>query len=377
MNLLILGAGVIQQPIIRECKSLGHTTIVADYDPAAPGLADADKKLIISTNDTEALLEAANELAIDGIITTSDYPVRSVARIACELGLPGLSERCAEICTDKYLQRRVLGDAGLRVPHHVLITPHDMVPASWCFPVIVKPVDSSASRGVRRVDSADELYDAVKYAMSFSRSSCVIVEEFLKGNEFSVEVLVQHGAAHIIAITQKSTSGDEGRYFVEEQHIVPAEISQHDEVAIRETVSQALIAVGMDNCASHTEVMMTATGPVIIEIAARLGGDFITSDLVPLATGVDMMQNLIRISLGEQIDAIPRHRKFAGIHFITPENYDRACAKHSLLQNDPRLIRLERGKMTDNRKLQSSLDRLGYWIACADSRTELHDALSI
>jgi biotin carboxylase len=377
MKLLILGAGAIQQPIIRECKSLGHIAIVADYDPAAPGLADADKKLIISTNDTEALLEAANELAIDGVITTSDYPVRSVARIACELGLPGLSERCAEICTDKYLQRRVLGDAGLRVPHHLLITPQDTVPASWCFPVIVKPVDSSASRGVQRVDGADELYDAVKYAKSFSRSGCVIVEEFLKGYEFSVEVLVQHGAAHIIAITQKSTSGDEGRYFVEEQHIVPAEISQDDENAIRETVSQALIAVRMDNCASHTEVMMTAAGPVIIEIAARLGGDFITSDLVPLATGVDMMQNLIRISLGETIDPKPRHNKFAGIHFITPENYDLACAKHSLLRNDPRLKRFERDKMTGNRKLQSSLDRLGYWIVCADSRHELQDALSI
>jgi len=225
-NLLILGASEIHLPVIQECRRMGHRAIVADIDPLAPGLTIADVALVVSTNDVDAILAAARAHAIDGILTTSDYPVRTVARVCRELSLHGLSEASAAICTDKYLQRKLIRSHGLLCPGFELIESPEGLPTAerLAFPMIVKPVDSSASRGVSRVENRSELDAAYEMARSYSRDAKVIVEEFIAGPEFSIEVLVQHSVAHIVAITEKATNGECGRFFVETRHIVPAQL---------------------------------------------------------------------------------------------------------------------------------------------------------
>ena len=373
-SLFILGASEIQVPVIRECKRLGHRAVVADYNADAPGMRIADVSLAISTNDISAILAAAQQYAIDGILTTSDYPVRTVARVCRELGLHGLPEDAATISTDKYLQRELLRSNGFCCPRFFRIAQPEalsLVPAHVPFPMIIKPVDSSASRGVSRVDDLSRLDAAYTLARSFSRNGSVIAEEFVSGREFSVEVLIQNSRVEIIAITEKSTGGDGYLFFVEEQHIVPASVTEIEANAIRDTVRRAVIAAGLNDCASHTEVKLSSSGPVIIEIAARLGGDFITSDLVPLATGVSMLENVLRIALGEEIKTRQQWSRFAGIRFVTPETHERAKSHFELICNDPRVCGLEMHEKPDGATLRSSLDRLGHCIAVGNTRQEL------
>jgi carbamoyl-phosphate synthase large subunit len=378
-KLLILGASAIQVPIIVKAKELGFLTLVVDFNPEAPGMALADKAVLLSTNDIPGVVNLAMAEKIDGILTTSDFPVRTVAAVGEALSLPVLSPRAAEICTDKYLQRELLAKAGLPCPRFLKLEAGAALTeaSSLVFPVIVKPVDSSASRGVQKVRDRSALPDAVAFARSYSRSGAVIVEEFVHGREFSVEVLIQDGAVHIPAITEKTTSGSGESFFVEVQHVIQANLTAKERAAILGTVETAVLAAGLDHCASHTEVMLTAQGVVIIEIAARLGGDFITSDLVPLATGVDMGRNVIRMALGEPLEPQPLWSRFSGIQFITPDLHPTSSTYLESIQGDHRVVRWERDALPGGPELRSSLDRSGYLIAVADSRESLSEILDM
>jgi carbamoyl-phosphate synthase large subunit len=372
-RILLLGASEIQLPSILKAKELGHTVLVADFNPEAPGLACADIPLHISTNDTEAVLAAARKYQIDGIATTSDFPVRTIAAVGAKLGLCVLSEEAAKICTDKYLQRERMVATGLPTPWFFRLEADAEINSaevrSW--PAIVKPVDSSASRGVSRIDTETEYESAVALARKNSRCGAIIVEEYICGREFSVEVLCRDGLAHIIAVTAKTTVGEDGRFFVETRHVIPADIPAEDEAEIRFAVCRAVSACGLNNSAAHAEVKLSPRGPILIEMAARLGGDYITSDLVPLATGVDMVKAVLEIALGKSISTVQSVGRFAGIQFITPQNYEAAAVQIRKLASDRRLIRSQILPKPEHAVLQSSMDRLGYWIVAAETRQEL------
>lgn len=372
-KLLILGAGQMQVPIIALAKQLGHTTIVADFDPSAPGFKYADVKSTISTIDKDAVFELAKSEQVNGILTTSDYPVRVVAYVGEKLGLPAMTQQVAEACTNKYQQRLLFRNNGINTPFFVQSDANSDLSSLNEFPYIVKPVDSSASRGVERVNTTEQLNEAVKTACGMSRSGNAIVESFIGGKEFSVETLTQKGITHIIQITEKQTRGEEQGYFVEDTHIEPARISDEEAEAIRKEVLRATKAVGVDNCPTHTEIKLWNGKPYIIEMACRLGGDYITSDLVPLSTGISMMENLIRLSLGEAIDIEPKFHRWSCVQFLNEENYYR-CQDY-MVSGDSRIKRYEIGEY-NNSVIKSSLDRLGYIILQAESRAEIEEVLT-
>jgi carbamoyl-phosphate synthase large subunit len=378
-RILLLGASEIQVPAIEAARRRGLHVLVADYDPLAPGLALADTPLVVSTNDVAAILSAAREHRIRGIATTSDFPVRTVAEVGVALGLPALSPLSARICTDKFLQREALAAAGLPVPWFLRIAggvdPSGLELPSW--PAIVKPVDSSASRGVSRVDDPGELAPALEEARTNSRSGDAIVEEFLEGPEFSVEVLCHGGTIDVVAITAKTTAGHSGRFFVETRHVIPAPLEPQQAESIRGMVRSAVAACGLDHSAAHAEVKLTHRGPILIEMAARLGGDFITSDLVPLSTGVDMVGSVLDIAMGREPDCVRGNQRFAGIQFVTPENHQPADQRIRRLGNDPRMVRFRISPPSPGAALRSSMDRLGHWICVASSREELLDLLDL
>lgn len=372
-KLLILGAGQMQVPIIALAKQLGHTTIVADFDPSAPGFKYADVKSTISTIDKDAVFELAKSEQVNGILTTSDYPVRVVAYVGEKLGLPAMTQQVAEACTNKYQQRLLFRNNGINTPFFVQSDANSDLSSLNEFPYIVKPVDSSASRGVERVNTTEQLNEAVKTACGMSRSGNAIVESFIGGKEFSVETLTQKGITHIIQITEKQTRGEEQGYFVEDTHIEPARISDEEAEAIRKEVLRATKAVGVDNCPTHTEIKLWNGKPYIIEMACRLGGDYITSDLVPLSTGISMMENLIRLSLGEAIDIEPKFHRWSCVQFLNEENYYR-CQDY-MVSGDSRIKRCEIGEY-NNSVIKSSLDRLGYIIFQAESRADIEEVLT-
>ncbi|MBQ7843249.1 MAG: hypothetical protein IJ340_07555, partial [Odoribacter sp.] len=168
-RLLILGAGVMQLPIIQKARQLGLYTIVADYDPEAVGFKDADKRAIISSTDCDGILKLAREENIDGILTTSDAPVNVVAFVGQRMGLSVMSAEVARVCTNKYLQRELFSKKDIHTPFFRLCDHTTDLNDLNDFPYIVKPVDSSASRGVQKVNNRQMLEEAFEKAFEYSR----------------------------------------------------------------------------------------------------------------------------------------------------------------------------------------------------------------
>jgi carbamoyl-phosphate synthase large subunit len=372
-SIMVLGAGEAQIPIIQKCMELNLFTIVVDFDQNAVGFKFASKKLLISTNDYKEVLKAAIEYGIDGIITTSDYPVRVIAYVCEKLGLKGLSVKAAEICTNKYLLRKCLKENNILSPVFLKISNIEELKQEkhrLNFPLIIKPVDSSASRGVKKLINEAELETSYFEAKSHSKCGDVVIEDFIEGPEYSIEVLCYREKIHVLAFTEKTTSGFENAFFVEDRHIIPAKVTEEDEKQISLTIIDAIKKIGLDNCAVHTEIKLTANGPVIIEVGARLGGDYISSDLVPLSTGINMHEQAINICLNNEIDVKPSKLKYAGVQFINSDNYKAASVHLGKIKTKPGFVRSEQ-KDFKKISLKSSLDRLGHYICIGETREEL------
>jgi carbamoyl-phosphate synthase large subunit len=368
-KVLVLGASEMQLPIIMRAKELGCYVIVADYNPNASGFQYADEKLFVSTNEVSVLLKHSKEKKIDGVLTTSDFPVNSVAYISKEMGLNAMSIEVADICTNKYKQRQILKKNNINVPFFKLCECIEDLNDLIHFPYIVKPIDSSASRGVKMVTDKSMLQKAYEDALNFSQRKKVIVEEFIDGREFSVETLTQNRQTYIINITEKLTRGKNIGYFVEDTHIEPADISLLEKDLICNVVLNSVASIGLNNCPSHTEVKLNDKGCFVIEIACRLGGDYITSDLVPLSTGIDMLENLIKLSLGLKVDIKPKINKCSAVQFLNTDNYNK-CSEF-VQSNHPSMRRYEI-KPFRNEYIKSSLDRLGYVILQTDTRKDMN-----
>ena len=362
----------MQIPVIQKVNDLGYESIALDYDAQAVGFEYASSHYVVSSTDAEKVLDVARIENADALLTTSDYPVNVVAKVSKILGLPAMSPEVANICTNKYLQRKLFSENCINAPKFYLVSDDVNLDSFKEYPYIVKPVDSSASRGVKKVEFETELKEAIEEAKSYSRTGQVLIEQFIGGKEFSVETLTQNNETTVVNITEKLVIGEEYGYFVEDTHIEPARISSGEWSMIEDEVCKALSLIKANNCPSHTEVKVWNGKAYIIEMACRLGGDYITSDLVPLSTGVDMLANLIKLSVGEPIDREKKIKKVSSVQFLNPSNYDRC--KEFIASGNCHIKRSE-VRPYSNHRIENSLDRLGYVILQTDDYQTLEDIL--
>lgn len=321
-KLMILGASILQVPAIEKAKSMGLEVIVVDMNPDAVGFKiPGILKEVISTIDTPAILEAAKRHQIDGIMTlASDMPMQSVAVVCHELGLVGISEDTALKATNKAFMRDALKEANVPIPLYFRVKGKEEFKQAvenvhaFGYKCIVKPADNSGSRGVDLLNENTDIDKAYDYTAQFSRSGEIVVEEYMEGPEVSVETIAFDGSVHVIQITDKLTTG--APYFVEMGHSQPSQLNEDVRKSISEIAIAANKAIGITNGPSHTEIKVTKDGPKIIELGARLGGDCITTHLVPLSTGVDMVENTIRIAIGEKPDLSPKWNKGSAIRYF-------------------------------------------------------------
>ena len=323
-SIFILGGSRLQIPAIKKAKEKGLYVYVLDYDPEAVGIQYADKFLEISTIDKDAVYQAALEYQPDYIITsTSDMPVRTVSWVNEKLGKPSDISYSGAICaTDKVAMRNRMREHGVPIPeYHEVWNIKEFLNVSKTMPerYIIKPVDNAASRGVVLVDKSKNpnLEEIYTYTMQYSRSGGALVEEFMTGPEVSVESYTINGEPHIITITDKIVT--ELPFFVELRHTEPSRLTPEQQDDIRKVADAAIRAIGMQNGPNHTEIKVTPTGAKIVEIAARLGGDFITSRLVPLSTGVDMIECSFATLLGEKVQLENTLARGSAIRFIQGE----------------------------------------------------------
>lgn len=305
-TIMILGASILQLPAIEKAVEMGLKVVALDMNPNAVGFrVPGIIKEVISTIDIEAAIEAAKKHKIDGVMTlATDMPMRTVAAVAKECGLIGVSEETAIKATDKSIMREALREANVPIPKFFRVTNKEefkTAVSSIEGSFMVKPSDSSGSRGILKVEDRTDIDSAYKYSKQFSHNGILVVEECMVGPEVSVETLTIDGTVHVIQITDKITTG--APHFVEMGHTQPTRLGVGDE--IKNVAIAANKAIGIENGPSHTEIIVTKDGPKIVEIGARLGGDCITTHLVPLSTGVNMVEACIRIALGEKPDITP------------------------------------------------------------------------
>ena len=315
-RLMIIGASILQLPAIVKAKELGYYVAVADFNPNAIGIPYADEYYNVSTIDEEGVYQAAKAFGAEGVMTlATDMPMRSVAYTCKKLGLTGISYDTAVKATDKGEMIKAFEAAGVEHPWYYIIEDNTKpLPAGITYPCITKPTDNAGSRGVMLVNSREELEAALAYSSENGRSGTVIVEEYMVGPEVSVEIIVWQGVPHVLQITDKLTTG--APHFVEMGHSQPSRLPVVDQEKIKDLACRAVKAVGIDNGPAHVEIMLTKEGPKMVELGARMGGDCITTHLVPLSTGVDMIKATMDICLGQTPDIAPKFQKGSAIRFF-------------------------------------------------------------
>ena len=370
-KLLIIGASILQLPAIKKAKEMGFYVGVVDYNPNAVGIPFADEFFCVSTIDVEGVTKTAEAFAPNGIMTlATDMPMRSIAAACEKLGLPGISRDTALKSTDKGEMIKCFEAKGVEHPWYFILPSKaelGKISEKITYPCITKPTDNSGSRGVMLVHSEKELLDAVSYSAENGRSGGVIVEEYMTGPEVSVEIVVAKGVPHVLQVTDKLTTG--APHFVEMGHSQPSRLTPSDLDKIRDLACRAVLAVGIENGPAHVEIILTENGPKMVELGARMGGDCITTHLVPLSTGIDMIEATIRISCGEDPDITPKFKKGSAIRFL-----DVPCGTIAAIDgvdeaqkiNGVREISFTKGVGDTVGEIGSSTDRVGFVIAQAE-----------
>lgn len=373
---MILGASILQLPAIEMAKEMGLKVIAVDMNPNAIGFeVSGIIKEVISTIDTPAILDAARHYQIDGIITlASDMPMQSVATVCHNMGLVGISEDTALKATNKAYMRDALKAENVPIPLYYRVKDKVSFLAAVKkiqaegYSCIVKPADNSGSRGVNLLQGHSDLNAAYDYSVHFSRGGEIMVEEYMDGPEVSVETLAIDGRVHVIQITDKLTTG--APYFVEMGHSQPSQLSSDTQRRIKEIAIAANKAIGIKNGPSHTEIKITKNGPKIVELGARLGGDCITTHLVPLSTGINMVECSIRIALGELPDLKPKWNKGSAIRYLeTGEGYVTDIRGIEKAESVPgvKQVSIVHGIGEQVGEIRSSVDRIGFVIAQSES----------
>lgn len=378
-RLLIIGASILQLPAIKKAKELGHYVAVADFNPNAVGIPYADEFYNASTIDIEAICKVAEEFKPDGIMTlATDMPMRSIAAATLRLGLPGISMDTAVKSTDKGEMIKAFKEHGVESPWFYIIENVSKLNAllpQLSYPCILKPTDNAGSRGVMLVESVEELLEAYQYSVSQSRGGLVILEEYMTGPEVSVEVMVVDGEPHVLQVTDKLTTGSP--YFVEMGHNQPSMLPAEDVEKIKDLACRAVKSVGINCGPSHVEIKLTPDGPKMVELGARMGGDCITTHLVPLSTGIDMIKATIDVSLGLKPDIAPTQQKGSAIRF-----FDASCGVISAIEGVEEALAIDgvqeisftKSVGDEVTEIHSSLDRCGFVIAQCDSAEEAIEA---
>lgn len=326
-KLLVLAAGLLQIPVIKKAREMGVYVIAVDDDPNAPGMGLADKAIVPGgLMDEEKLVAIAKEEQIDGVIhPCSEVAMNVMGRINDEMHLSGISKEMAIRATNKHLMREAFEKYGAPSPKSILTKDEEDAWQIFCNQfytnAILKPSRNSGSRGIAKVEKgiAKEAFIALyRRALDESRDHSVLIEQFIEGPEFSVEVIVWKGEPHVLAITDKKTT--ESPYFVELGHNQPSVFPEDIQQKLKDGAIAGIKALGLSNCAAHCELKVQDGEAYLMEIGARMGGDFISTELTHLSSGIDMVAATINVVLGIEPNLTPTEQKHGVcIRYFTPK----------------------------------------------------------
>lgn len=368
-KLAVIGASCFQEPLISKAKDMGLETHVFAWATDDVGEKIADYFYPISITEKTLILDKCREIEIDGICTiASDLATITVSYVAEHMGLAGNTIETSLVSTNKHeMRKRFKMNNDPSPESRMVASASELNIDELKYPLIIKPVDRSGSRGIYKVQKVEELNMAIEKAKEQSFQNKVLVEEYVEGKEYSVEYISFEGRHIFLAMTEKYTSGAPS--FIETGHIEPSEADTNLLKQVKKVVEHALNSLGITIGASHAELKIDDQGNInIIEIGARMGGDFIGSHLVPLSTGNDFLKLVIKCALGEQPIVINQNTtKIAAVKFAFNDTDCNDIEKFTD-QYAEKTVKYEITKGRDT--VTDSSSRWGYCIAVFDSREE-------
>ena len=322
----------------------------------------------------EKMVAIAKDEQVDGVIhPCSEVAMNVMGRINDELHLCGISKEIAIRATNKHLMREAFEKYGAPSPKSILTKDEE---DAWCIfreefdtNSILKPSRNSGSRGIAKVEkgiSKDEFVLLYRRALDESRDHQVLIEQFIEGPEFSVEVIVWKGEPHVLAVTDKKTT--EAPYFVELGHNQPSVYPEEIQQKLKDGAVAGCKALGLTNCAAHCELKIQNGEAYLMEIGARMGGDFISTELTHLSSGIDMVAATINVVLGVEPNLKPVEEKHGvAIRYFTPKPGKVVSIENTKALNRADVydaeIYVKSGDMVH--EVKSSLDRSGHVIVTA------------
>ncbi|WP_303005515.1 ATP-grasp domain-containing protein [Bacteroides congonensis] len=374
-TIMVFGVGELQKSIIERAHKMG--LFVVGIDPCSDAVCknDCDAFEVVGGEDFSGTIDVCQKYNVMAIVTAAtDKPLVMMARVAEKLNFPFFGVRTATWSTDKFQMKQRFIEGGVPCAQGRLISSANEVEGME-FPLIIKPRDNSGSRGVRLCRNKEELQDSISEALGNSHLTTVLVEEFIEGREFSIESLHYNNKSEVIQFTEKKTT--EFPYNVELGHKQPANLTDDQRWQISVIIDKIAECMQFENCPSHTELKINDHGIFVIETSPRLGGDYITSILTPLSTGINLEDQLLHIALGESVDTkTGRVEKASAVCFfslpvgevqsIKPEVCNVIYWPNMFDFN----LKLKIGGKVN--KITSSLDRYGQFIIQADSREEIN-----
>ena len=305
-SIIIVGAGIMQIPAIKTAKKMGLNVIATDRNPSAEGFMYADVPVIMDTKDVKEhvkfAIENKEKYNIVGAFAGADVAV-TVAGITNALNLPGIPMDVAIRSNNKSLMKKKWLEDGVPTPisKEVNSTKEAIraIDELNGFPLMVKAVDSAASRGSRKVENVKELSDAISAAKKISSTKTAIVEEFVNGEEQSVETIVYNTIYYHCGIADRHFGFDP--YPIEIGHTNPSRLPTQVQEEIYDVADKAAISLGIDFGPAKADMILTSEGPKILEMPARLSGGFHSQYTTPLATGMNPIRAVLNIAIGNPI----------------------------------------------------------------------------
>lgn len=384
-NVLVLPGTQWQVPLIEKIQEMGNQALVVNPDPETPGMKKADNALVSDIFDRQRVIEFGRTNKADAIISDEcDIAMNLLAEYGKELGLTALDEETASLYTDKYLMREFCMKYNLPCPEYRLCaTEEDAISLlhEINHAIILKPLDSNSSRGVFRCDSEEDIRAHFPESLRFSRvEKKVLAERFITGTEFTVDGVKTPSAHYSLAISEK-------KHFEHNPSIANELLFSHynerfDYDAIRRANDAFVMHSNLQFGFTHAEYKYEDGKFYLIEIAARGGGNMISSCIVQYMTGYDTYRYLLECALGnvhnQDFSLRPEYKDRVAVlkFFETPGGGGKVKEVKGIdyIENEPDILHYRLnfniGDTIVNAPNDSS--RIGFYIACSVNREKLN-----
>jgi biotin carboxylase len=320
-KILVMGAGTYQLPLIKKVKELGYKAIVVSPLGDYPGLDLADEVVNLDTRDHIAVLKNARRIGIDAVVTAgTDVAVPTIGYLVDELGLNGTGYLAAKRSMDKELMKQCFTEHGVQTAQFFVVRTIEELKLranEIGFPVMVKAVDSSGSRGITQALSFKNLDAAFFEAKAVSRSENVIVEQYLNGLEIGAQAVVIGDDVvevflHSDEITPPPISTPVG-------HSIPLNLTNDLEMRTKALVRDAVKAVGIRDTISNVDIIIVDNEPFIIEIGARMGATCLAEN-ISIFAGFNAYEFILKIALGQEPRLPAEYKKQANAALLLRVN---------------------------------------------------------